>query len=187
VSRTDVSGSHPERAQQGRAVARNERRNPIVSRLRSLLLVVVLGIGVVATTGLSGLTTGAGAFGATIPGELRVIGILLATLVNLKGTRESYDVFALVLGLIAWIYLRALVTVLATEVNVVAQRHLWPASAPDALHRRRAADSGPRAAYTAYAESERHKGFERIDDDLAPPDDATAYDPEEDRQEGAAG
>jgi hypothetical protein len=168
-------------------VARNERRNPIASRLRSLLLVVVLGIGVVATTGLSGLTTGAGAFGATIPGELRVIGILLATLVDLKGTRQSYDVFALVLGIIAWVCLRALVTVLATEINVVAQRHLWPASAPDALHRRRAADSGPRARLYGLRRERASQGLRAHRRDLAPPDDATACDPEEDRQEGAAG
>ena len=30
------------------------------------------------------------------------------------------------LGLIAWIYLLALVTVFAAEINVVAQRRLWP-------------------------------------------------------------
>ncbi len=215
------------------AVPRNERPNPIASRLRSLLLVVVLGVGVVATTGLSGLTTGAGAFGATIPGELRVIGVLLATLVNigmfmlafrvltarrvptrhlrvgavtagvgwevlqllgtylvthvLKGTRESYGVFALVLGLIAWIYLLALVTVLATEINVVAQRHLWPRALLTPFTDDVQLTAADERAYTAYAETERHKGFERIDVDFAPPDAAAAHDPEEDRQEGASG
>jgi len=154
------------------AVPRNERPNPIKSRLRSLLLVVVLGVGVLVTTGLSGLTTGAGAFGTTVAGGLRVGAILLSVLANialfmltfrvltvrdvptrhlrlgavvaaigwqivqllgtyfvthaLKGAREAYGVFGLVLGLIAWIYLLALVTVLAAEINVVAQRHLWP-------------------------------------------------------------
>jgi hypothetical protein len=43
----------------------------------------------------------------------------------LKGASEAYGVFGLVLGL-AWVYLLTLVTVVAVEVNVVAQRHLWP-------------------------------------------------------------
>ena len=43
---------------------RNERPNPITSRLRSLLLLLVLGAGVLVTTALAALTTGAGAFGA---------------------------------------------------------------------------------------------------------------------------
>ena len=43
-----------------------------------------------------------------------------------RGAREAYGVFGLVLGLIAWIYLLALITVLSAEINVVAQRHLWP-------------------------------------------------------------
>ncbi|HEY7830770.1 MAG TPA: YihY/virulence factor BrkB family protein [Solirubrobacteraceae bacterium] len=36
--------------------------------------------------------------------------------------------FGLVLGLLAWLYLGAQVTVLATEVNVVRARRLWPRS-----------------------------------------------------------
>jgi hypothetical protein len=43
-----------------------------------------------------------------------------------RGTQEAYGVFGLVLGLIAWIYLLALITVIAAEINVVADRRLWP-------------------------------------------------------------
>ena len=43
-----------------------------------------------------------------------------------SGGPEAYGVFGLVLGLIAWIYLLALVIVLAAEVNVVAHSRLWP-------------------------------------------------------------
>jgi YihY family inner membrane protein len=39
-----------------------------------------------------------------------------------------YGAFATVLGLIAWLYLAAEVTVYAAEVNVVLARHLWPRS-----------------------------------------------------------
>jgi YihY family inner membrane protein len=39
-----------------------------------------------------------------------------------------YGVFAVVLGLVAWIYLGVQVTVYAAEVNVVLARRLWPRS-----------------------------------------------------------
>jgi len=67
--------------------------------------------------------------GAVVAGIGWEIGQLLGTYFvshALKGTREAYGVFGLVLGLMAWIYLLALITVLSAEINVVAQRHLWP-------------------------------------------------------------
>jgi YihY family inner membrane protein len=72
------------------------------------------------------------------PGELvpgAVTGGLAWTLVQELGAyliRHSlhsdsvYGVFATVLGLFAWIYLGAQVTVYAAEVNVVLARRLWP-------------------------------------------------------------
>ncbi len=207
------------------AVPRNQRPNPIKSRLRSLLLVVVLGVGVLVTTGLAGLTTGAGAFGASVAGGLRAGAIVLSVLANialfmlafrvltvrdiptrhlrlgavvagigwqlvqllgtyfvthaLKGTREAYGVFGLVLGLIAWIYLLALVTVLATEINVVAQRHLWPRALLTPFTDDVQLTSADKRSYAAYAESERHKGFETVDVDFHPPQQASARDREE--------
>ena len=191
------------------AVPRNMRPNPITSRLRSLLLVVVLAIGVLVTTVLSGLTTGAGAFGATVGAGLQVGAVALATLANiglfmlafrvltarnipsshlrlgaivagigwqvvqllgtylvshaLRGSREAYGVFGLVLGLIAWIYLLSLVTVLSAEINVVAQRHLWPRALLTPFTDDVRLTSADKRTYTAYAESERHKGFETVD------------------------
>jgi membrane protein len=191
------------------AVPRNERPNPIKSRLRSLLLVAVLGLGVLVTTGLSGLTTGAGALGATVAGEVGAIGIVLAMVTNvglfmlafrvltagqiparelrlsavvagigwgivqilgtyflshfLKGTRETYGVFGLVLGLIAWIYLFALVTVVATEINVVAQRKLWPRALLTPFTDNVELTAADERSYTSYAEAERHKSFQSID------------------------
>ncbi|WP_259314378.1 YihY/virulence factor BrkB family protein [Capillimicrobium parvum] len=196
------------------AVPRNVRPNPIKSRLRSLLLVLVLGLGVLVTTGLSGLTTGAGALGASVAGGLRVGAILIAALANialfmlafrvltareiptrhlrlgavvagigwqivqltgtyfvshaLKGTRESYGVFALVLGLLAWIYVLALVTVVAAEINVVAQRRLWPRALLTPFTDDVQLTSADKRSYTAYAESERHKGFQTVDVDFQP-------------------
>jgi len=191
------------------AVPRNERPNPIAQRLRSLLLLLVLGVGVLVTTGLSGMTTGGGAFGATVGPWLSIAAIPLTTVTNivlfmlafrvltsgevptrqlrigavvagigwqlvqalgtyyvartLKGAPEAYGVFGLVLGLIAWIYLLALVVVLAAEINVVSQRRLWPRALLTPFTDRVQLTPADERVYTAYAESERHKGFEVVD------------------------
>ena len=43
-------------------------------------------------------------------------------------TSSVYGLFAIVLGLFAWIYLITELTVYAAELNVVLARHLWPRS-----------------------------------------------------------
>jgi YihY family inner membrane protein len=45
---------------------------------------------------------------------------------QLKGASETYGTFATVIGLLAWIYLGAQVTLLAAEGNVVKKLRLWP-------------------------------------------------------------
>jgi YihY family inner membrane protein len=47
---------------------------------------------------------------------------------ELKRLTPLYGVFALVLGLLAWLYLGAQLTIFAAEVNVVRHRRLWPRS-----------------------------------------------------------
>ncbi len=45
-----------------------------------------------------------------------------------RHAKETSGLFAFVLGLLAWLYLGAQVTLLAAEVNVVRARKLWPRS-----------------------------------------------------------
>jgi YihY family inner membrane protein len=45
-----------------------------------------------------------------------------------RHAKETSGLFAFVLGLLAWLYLGAQVTLFAAEVNVVRARHLWPRS-----------------------------------------------------------
>ena len=45
-----------------------------------------------------------------------------------KDAGNLYGTFALVIGLLSWIYLGAHITLLAAEGNVVATRRLWPRS-----------------------------------------------------------
>jgi uncharacterized BrkB/YihY/UPF0761 family membrane protein len=47
---------------------------------------------------------------------------------TLKRTGPLYGVFAVVLGLLAWLYLGAQLTIFAAEINVVKARRLWPRS-----------------------------------------------------------
>jgi membrane protein len=47
---------------------------------------------------------------------------------TLKNASNLYGTFGLVIGLLSWIYLAAHITLLASEANVVASKHLWPRS-----------------------------------------------------------
>jgi YihY family inner membrane protein len=47
---------------------------------------------------------------------------------QLRHTSQVYGFFAIVLGLLSWLYLSAEVTLYAAEINVVRARRLWPRS-----------------------------------------------------------
>src|SRR5688572_23902402 len=64
------------------AVPRNARPNPIALRLRSMLLLLVLGTGVLVTTTLSALATAGDAFGETFETGIGIAAIPLAAVVN---------------------------------------------------------------------------------------------------------
>jgi YihY family inner membrane protein len=58
---------------------------------------------------------------------LQVIGTFLIGR-NLRLGSEVYGLFAIVLGVVAWVYLLSEITVYAAEVNVVLALRLWPRS-----------------------------------------------------------
>jgi YihY family inner membrane protein len=198
------------------AVPRAARPDTLRTLVRGLTLLVVVGTGLLATTMLSALTTGADAYGATVDVGLRVTATLLAVAVNtalflaafrilttqdvaidqirtgaivaavawqalqelgtyflaheLKGTSATYGLFGIVLGLLAWIYLAALIVVFCAELNVVRAKHLWPRSLltpffTDNVDLTRA----DKSAYTSYAQAEQHKDFQTIDVTFPPP------------------
>jgi YihY family inner membrane protein len=99
---------------------------------------------------------------------VQILGTYLVTL--LQGAPETYGDFGLVLGAIAWIYLLALVVVFAAEINVVAQRRLWPRALLAPFTDRARLTPADKRAYAAYAQSERHKGFQVVDVDFEPPE-----------------
>lgn len=146
------------------------RPNFLVSRLRSLVMLVVLGGAALATTVvgaagaiLDGLGPLARVAALGLPAVLNVGIFVLAFKVltdrplgwrqllpgavvaaaawallqgvggyyvtrTIRGAGDTYGVFAVVIGLLSWLYLQAQATILAAEVNVVRAKGLWPRS-----------------------------------------------------------
>ena len=108
---------------------------PLGGRLLGALFAIVLNIGVLtvtfhvllqATATWSDLYLGGIAGGITL-WLLQIVG---ATYVDrvIVGASDVYGGFAIVLGLLVWIALLARVTLLASAINVVKVKELWPRS-----------------------------------------------------------
>lgn len=71
---------------------------------------------------------------------------------------ELYGVFAVVLGLLAWLFLQAQITMYAVEINVVRASHLWPRSVirPRLVPPDRLTEADVRA-YRMYARTEQRQ------------------------------
>ena len=190
------------------AVPRHRRPNPIRARLRSLLVIVIGGSAVMATTVLSALGSSAGEFGAELAGWTTVLVVLIAVAVNagifllafrvstahatamrdlvpgaitaalvwqllqlfgtafvgsvVKDAGPTYGVFALVLGLLAWIYLGAVGVVVSAEINVVRAKHLYPRSLMTPFTDNVDLTRADKQAYTDAATAQQAKGFENV-------------------------
>jgi membrane protein len=162
------------------------------SWLRAFGLILVIGLGLIATTVLSGVAAGAGTvltgLGATLAAvvvslaaniglfwlafrlgtapEIRwrqlwlgaVIGGVIWQVLQYVGgyfvshqlahASPEYGTFAVVLGLIAWLYLEAELTLYAVEINAVWAYRLWPRSIAPPPHTEQ-----DRRAYQLYAEA----------------------------------
>lgn len=81
-----------------------------------------------------------------------------------EGSTTTTGVFAVVIGLLSWLYLQAQLTVLAAEVNVVRREHLWPRSLTG-----RDLGDGDRRALARYAAVEQRVEGEDLTVDLRPP------------------
>ena len=164
------------------------------SFLRSLGQIVVIGLGLIGTTVLSGLANGAGhklsGFAATVAAlvvslvlnigvfwlafrlgtasEIRWRQLWLAAVISgviwqvlqtvgsyfvshqLAHASPVYGTFAIVIGLIAWLYLQAELTLYAVEINVVKERRLWPRSVAPPPYTEQ-----DRRAFELYAQAEK--------------------------------
>jgi len=127
------------------------------------------------------LTVATPSWGQLIPGAIvcAVFSALLQTLGSylvghtLKGASQTYGFFAIVIGMLTWIYLQAQLFLLASEVNVVKAYGLWPRSLTGD---RTEADE---AALTALAKTEERKPDQTVevtfdDGSAEPPVDAAS-------------
>jgi membrane protein len=85
-------------------------------------------------------------------------------------------VFALVLGLLAFLYLAAVVGVLCVEINVVHVDHLHPRALLTPFTDDVDLTAGDRRSYTGQAKAQRSKGFEHVHVTFHPPDRGRAAD-----------
>jgi YihY family inner membrane protein len=200
------------------AVPRNIRPDPIRSRLRSLLLLLVLGSALIATTVLSAVNRASRSLGVVASAGIVVVAVAINTGVCLlvfkvatardvtyrqvlpgavaaamvwqllqwfgavyvghvvKSASATNSVFALVLGLLAFLYLISTTLLLCGQVNVVATDHLYPRALLTPFTDDVELTRGDRDTYTGLAKAQRAKGFQHIDVtfDRKEPDDAQA-------------
>ncbi|HUR76178.1 MAG TPA: YihY/virulence factor BrkB family protein [Sporichthya sp.] len=90
-------------------------------------------------------------FGATYVGHV------------IKDSSATNGVFALVLGLIAFMYAASVSVLLCAEINVVRVDRLHPRALLTPLTDNVELTDGDRRAYTRQAKAQRNKGFEQID------------------------
>ncbi|MCW2769451.1 MAG: ribonuclease [Aeromicrobium sp.] len=76
---------------------------------------------------------------------------------------EVNQTFALVLGLLAFIYIAAIMVVMGLEVNVVLRRRLYPRALLTPFTDNVVLTPADQKAYAAYAKSQRHKGFQSVE------------------------
>jgi membrane protein len=78
-------------------------------------------------------------------------------------SNQMNKTFALVLGLIAFIFIAAVMVVLGLEVNVVLRRRLYPRALLTPFTDNVILTKADQKAYAAYAKSQRHKGFQSVE------------------------
>ena len=192
------------------AVPRYRRPNPFHLRVRSLLLIALVGLATVFTTVLSALAASAAQFGAAEVGWLSALLIIVASVaVNagmfvvgfricvaglsrslrsllagaltaaifwqglqvggtayvgrvVKGADIAYGAFALVLGLLAWMFLSGIVLVLSAEIDVVRCKRLYPRALMTPFTDNVDLTSADRLTYTELARAQQAKGFETV-------------------------
>lgn len=75
---------------------------------------------------------------------------------------EMNGVFAVVLGLVALLYLASVIAVLGLETNVVLGKRLYPRALLTPFTDAVELTDADRKVYREYARAQRHKGFERV-------------------------
>ncbi|TSD97253.1 ribonuclease BN [Skermania sp. ID1734] len=186
------------------SVPRNQRPDPIVARVRGLVLLATVGVAVIGLTVLSRLSAaidfggiwsrlsmiGSVALNTAVfvaafkIGAARTLGIrqvlpgalsaavlwqLLQTFGSIyvgnviAHSTATNGVFALVLGLLAFLYLAAAMIVICAEIDVVRVNKLFPRALLTPFTEKVTLTPGDRRTYTGQALAQRNKDFQQID------------------------
>jgi membrane protein len=190
------------------AIPRNSRLNPVVSRLRSLLWLVLAGLALVLIAVLTSLGSHLEVFGAELGtgvGWLAVVATVvlntgvLAVMIRLSTPQKERlrevipgaaaiavlwqllqvlggvyvehviqkagqmnAVFAVVLGLVALLYIASVIAMIGLEINVVLAKRLYPRALLTPFTDSVQLTEADEKVYREYAQAQRHKGFERV-------------------------
>ncbi len=98
----------------------------------------------------------------------RLGGLYVERVVN--RVSEMSGVFALVLGLVALLYIAAVMAMLGIQINVVLAKRLYPRALLTPFTDNVDLTEADRRVYTEYAQAQRHKGFEQVTVTFEPPD-----------------
>jgi uncharacterized BrkB/YihY/UPF0761 family membrane protein len=85
-----------------------------------------------------------------------------------KRANEMNAIFALVLGLVALVYIATVLAMLGVEVNVVLIKRLYPRALLTPFTDAVQLTEADKRVYREYAQAQRHKAFEQIDVDFGP-------------------
>jgi uncharacterized BrkB/YihY/UPF0761 family membrane protein len=80
----------------------------------------------------------------------------------IKKANEMNAVFALVLGLVALVYIATVLAMLGLEVNVVLAKRLYPRALLTPFTDAVRLTEADKRVYREYAQAQRHKGFEQV-------------------------
>ncbi|MEO6349802.1 MAG: YihY/virulence factor BrkB family protein [Candidatus Limnocylindrales bacterium] len=101
-------------------------------------------------------------FSAVLWQLLQFVGNTFVTKV-IATANEMNQTFALVLGLLAFLFVASVLSVLGLEVNVVLRRSLYPRALLTPFTDNVVLTEADLKAYSAYAKSQRHKGFQSVE------------------------
>jgi membrane protein len=120
-----------------------------------------------------------GAIGAAVAWQLlQSFGVVYVKHV-VNHASETNAVFAIVLGLLAYLFLTAIALLLCVEVNVVRVNRMHPRALLTPFTDNVSLTKGDERAYTGQAKAQRSKGFEQIDVGFNPPEAEAESGPEQ--------
>jgi membrane protein len=133
------------------------------------IAVFVFGFRFAAARRLSVRDVAPGAIAAAVIWQLlQSFGVIYVVHV-VRHAGDTNAVFALVLGMLAFLYLSATAVLLCAEINVVRVSHMHPRSLLTPFTDNVMLTTGDRRAYSKQAKAVRSKGFEHIDVSFDPP------------------